>query len=69
MSEVARTALVNVGTNRQGATPPPATPTEALHELAKLGILGRGNGLTRRGTIKRQQLMDDLLADAFGEGS
>lgn len=61
MSEKARAALINVGTNRQGATPPPATDAATLHELTALGILGRGNGLTRRGTIKRQLLIEDLM--------
>lgn len=69
MTAAARAALINIGTNRQGATPPPSTPVEVLHELTKLGILGRGNGLTRRGTIKRQQLMDDVMNETFGMGN
>lgn len=67
MTRAARTALINCGTNRQGATPPPNTDTAALSELAALKLLGVGNGLTRRGTIKRQQIMDDILNNAFGE--
>lgn len=63
MSPAARTALINIGTNRQGAT---ATGSpEALHELTKLGLIGPGNGLTRCGTIERQLMMEDLLEDIF----
>lgn len=65
MSEKARTALINVGTNRQGATPPPTTDAATLHELATLKLIGRGNGLTRRGTIKRQLLVEDLMEGMF----
>lgn len=67
MTEAARSALVNINTNRQGATPPPSTTPEVLHELAKLGYLGNGNGLTRKGTIRRQLVMDELMNDMFGE--
>lgn len=63
MSPAARTALVNVGTNRQGAT---ATGSpEAMAELSKLGLIGPGNGLTRCGTIERQLMMEDMLEDLF----
>jgi hypothetical protein len=61
MSTAARAALINVGTNRQGATPPPATPAAVLHELATLKLIGRGNGLTRRGTIKRELIVNELM--------
>lgn len=64
MTASARTALINVGTLRQGAT---ATGSpEALAELAKLGLIGPGGGLTRRGTIKRQILMEDELNELLG---
>ncbi len=63
MSPAARTALVNVGTNRQGAT---ATGSpEAMHELAKLGLVGPLGGLTRAGTIERQLIMEDMMEDLF----
>jgi hypothetical protein len=66
VTPAARTALIDIGTNRQGATPPAKTDAAVLHELTTLGILGVGNGLTRRGTIKREQVMNDLLDDIFG---
>lgn len=41
-------------------TPPPITSAAALEELQTLGLIGKGNGLTRKGSIKREQL---ALAD------
>lgn len=61
MSEAARTALLSCGTNRQGATPAPVTTTAALHELRTLKLIGPGNGLTRRGTIKRELIVNELM--------
>lgn len=66
MSEAARAALINIGTNRQGATPPPMTPADVLRELQEMGLLGKEWGLTRRGTIKRQLLVEDQLNELFG---
>lgn len=61
-----KAALLSCGTNRQGATPAPTTPQEVLDELKALGYLGKGWGLTRRGTIKRQILAEDQLDELFG---
>lgn len=66
MSDAARAALWSIGTNRQGATPAPSTPTDALEELKAMGYLGKGWGLTRRGTIKRQLMVEDELNELFG---
>lgn len=66
MSEAARAALWSIGTNRQGATPAPSTPAEVLAELKAMGYLGKGWGLTRRGTIKRQLMVEDELDALFG---
>lgn len=66
MSEAARAALWSIGTNRQGATPAPSTPAEVLAELKAMGYLGKGWGLTRRGTIKRQLMVEDDLNELFG---
>lgn len=65
MSHAARTALISTGTNRQGATPAPITPIEALTELTRLGLIGHNNGLTRRGTIKREQIINEEFDAAF----
>ena len=65
MSEAARAALWSIGTNRQGATPAPTTPREILDELKAMGYLGKGWGLTRRGTIKRQLMVEDELDALF----
>lgn len=65
MSQAARDALIAIGTRRQGATPPPATRPEVLEELRDLGHLGKTNGLTRKGSIKRELIMDELLDAAF----
>lgn len=61
MSTAARTALMSCGTNRQGATPAPATTTATLHELRTLRLIGPGGGLTRRGTIKRELIVNEML--------
>jgi hypothetical protein len=66
MSEAARSALIDIGTNRQGATCGPLTPREVLLELQAMGLLGKEWGLTRRGTIKRQILVDAQMDELFG---
>lgn len=65
MSHAARTALISTGTNRQGATPAPMTPIDALHELSRLGLIGHNNGLTRKGTIRREQIVNEAFDAAF----
>lgn len=65
MSEQAKAALISVGTNRQGATPPPTTTLGVLAELKSLGFLGGAGGLTRRGTIRREDLVLATLDELF----
>lgn len=68
MSPAARAALINVGTNRQGATiPMDTTPFEAANELRIMGLIGPGGGLTRKGSGKRQLVMDDVMNEMFGQ--
>lgn len=66
LSEAARTALMDVGTNRQGATIPTTTAVAVRRELGDAGLIGRTCGLTRKGTIVRERLMDAALEEAFG---
>lgn len=65
LSKSAETALVNVGTLRQGATVNTITTTEVVAELQTAGLIGPGYGLTRRGTIARQRLVYAALDAAF----
>lgn len=60
MSTAAREAFINIGTSRQGSTPPPRTPAHVLDELQSLGLIGKGNGLTRKGSITHDLLWDEL---------
>lgn len=64
LSDEAKTALINVGSNTQGRIVPPTTLAPVLHELKAEGVV-KGYGLTRFGTIVRQTLMTQLEADAF----
>lgn len=66
MSQAARTALINIGTQRQGATAAARTAPAVIDELQRLGYIGKGHGLTRKGSIKRQILLEDTLNDLFG---
>lgn len=59
-------ALVDAGTNRQGATIPTTTPIEARRELVAAGLIGPTAGLTRKGTIVRERIMEEMLEKAFG---
>lgn len=64
MSEAATTALINAGTNRQGAKVQGAP--EALAELTASGLIGPERGLTRKGTIARERAENAAFAKAFG---
>lgn len=61
MSEAARSVLINIGTHRQGATAPTFNQ-DALAELEYLGYIGKGQGLTRKGSIVRERLVDEAMA-------
>lgn len=65
MSTAARTALMNIGTMRQGSTCGPAAPSAVISELKSLGFLGDGGGLTRKGSIKRQRIADEQFEEMF----
>lgn len=59
LSGAAKTALINIGTLRQGATLRPGTAEDVRLELADAGLVGRVNGLTRAGSIERQRLVSE----------
>lgn len=63
LSEAARVALVNAGTNRQGAVVQ-ALPG-VLAELEVAGMIGVKDGLTRSGTIARERIVTAMLDAAF----
>jgi hypothetical protein len=65
LSPKAVEALINVGTNRQGASIWKGTNACVVNELRELRLIGSGGGLTRRGTIKRQQLMLAVMDELF----
>lgn len=65
MTIAARTALLNIGTNRQGSTCAPITPATVIRELIALRILGPAGGLTRRGSILRQDILDAQMDAMF----
>jgi hypothetical protein len=65
MTHTAKRALISTGTNRQGAVPTDASPAD-LAELERLGYIGPGGGLTRRGTIARERAVTADLDDLFG---
>ena len=63
-SPEATAALINAGTNRQGAK---VRGTEAaLIELRMMSLIGEGDGLTRFGTIARQRAVDAAMDSVFG---
>jgi len=65
MSAAARTALMDIGTMRQGSTCGPATPSAVVAELKSFGFLGEGGGLTRRGSLERQRIEDEQFEEMF----
>lgn len=64
ISQGAKQALINAGTNRQGARV--AASLEIKWELEAAGLIGRGTGLTRKGSIVREQTVAEALDRAFG---
>lgn len=61
LTPAARTALVAVGTNRQGATLRQDATSAVANELGARGLIGLDGGLSRTGTIVRQYLVDQEL--------
>lgn len=61
MTEDAKRALTNIGTNRIGSTT--IMSKDVAVELKELGYIGKDRGLTRKGSIVRQKQEDvDLFA-------
>jgi hypothetical protein len=56
------TAIQSCGTSRQGTTPRGRFGPEALSELARLGLIGKENGLTRRGSYAYLDIQDQIEA-------
>jgi len=65
LSKQARSALISVGTNRQGAVVHPNLPAGVLKELRDADLIGRGYGLTRKGSIERERIVDAMMDDLF----
>lgn len=53
--------LLAVGTHRQGAKIWSRTPAATVTELQNLGLIGDGLGLTRKGTIVYDRLLDTAM--------
>ena len=64
ISEAAQTALRNAAGPQQGAKV--IADTETKFELYESGLISKGAGLTRRGTIVRERLVSAQLEAAFG---
>jgi hypothetical protein len=61
LSKAAQEALLSTRSNRQGETVPKTTDVVVISELSSEGLIGPGNGLTRRGTIVRERLFDQIM--------
>lgn len=57
MSTEAREAFINSGSSGKA---PSHTPAHVLDELRSLGLIGKNNGLTRKGSIRHDLLWDEL---------
>ncbi len=65
LSRAAVADLINAGTSRQGAKVAP-TYLGTESELRVAGLIGEDCGLTRKGSIERERLMNAMLDRAFG---
>jgi hypothetical protein len=63
LSHAALRALIDTGTNRQGAVVP--ATGGVWGELRTAGLIGDGGGLTRAGTIARQCESDRRMNELF----
>lgn len=61
LSETARKALIDIGTNRQGAMVSVGTSDAIIAELMGKNMISTGYGLTRAGSIERQRLYSEAL--------
>lgn len=64
MSEQAASALIGATSRKQGQKVTADVGTE--WELIDAGLIGKGGGLTRKGTIERERAMRKLEDEAFG---
>jgi len=65
MSTAARAALITIGTRNYGQTTAPITASDVIAELKNLGYLGPKGGLTRKGSIKRERIMNAIFDAQF----
>lgn len=65
MTGAARTALIDIGTSRQGALPRAGVTGAQMAEMSRLGLIGPQGGLTRKGSIMRDRLIEAALDEAF----
>lgn len=65
LSEAAKTALINSRGSRQGAPIPERTAPDVIVGLRRDGLIGTDLGLTRKGTIVREALVDAKLDELF----
>lgn len=64
LTEAAKSALINASA-RQGSQV--KADTAVAGELAAAGLIGTQDGLTRKGTIVRERLVNAALDAAFGQ--
>lgn len=64
MSQKAQDALWGAPSNRQGVRA--QGDVRGLVELAELGYVGKDNGLTRKGSIARERMVNAAQDKAFG---
>lgn len=62
LSDTAKSVLISAGTSRQGAKTYPLENHHVRAELVRHGLIGPDDGLTMRGTIVRERLVDAILA-------
>lgn len=65
LSDAAKNALMNVGTNRIGAIVHPNLPAGVRMELYRAGFIGDSFGLTVAGSVARQRIVSAALDAAF----
>jgi hypothetical protein len=61
ISREAKSALINVGVSRRGATLPTTTPDAVVLELLRGGMVGKGLGLTDHGVVCRTAVVDQAM--------
>lgn len=61
LSPAAKSALINVGTSRQGALIGGTVKLSVIQELVNAGMIGPQRGLTRAGSIARDRAVNEAL--------